>query len=115
MDNPREFNNLGTMAFFHKRYRLGDNHNLSLSQAIDIEHNKNFISIPVYMYDHSGFTLSVTPFNCPWDSGKLGIIFVQSKKALIYFNRKKLSHKLIDRIKHSLYLEVINYNNYLQN
>jgi hypothetical protein len=29
---------------------------------------------PLYMYDHSGTTYSTSPFSCPWDSGRVGII-----------------------------------------
>lgn len=30
------------------------------------------ICLPIYMYDHSGVTISHAPFSCPWDSGQLG-------------------------------------------
>jgi hypothetical protein len=32
--------------------------------------------LPVYMYDHSGITVSAGPFSCPWDSGQVGFIYV---------------------------------------
>lgn len=32
--------------------------------------------LPVYMYDHSGITISTRPFSCPWDSGQVGFIYV---------------------------------------
>lgn len=31
--------------------------------------------LPVYMYDHSGVTISTGSFSCPWDSGCIGYIF----------------------------------------
>ena len=31
--------------------------------------------LPLYLYDHSGITISTTPFSCPWDSGQVGIIY----------------------------------------
>lgn len=34
---------------------------------------------PVYMLDHSGYTLSEHPFNDRWDSGLLGVVIVDSK------------------------------------
>lgn len=37
--------------------------------------------LPVYLYDHSGITISTSSFSCPWDSGQVGIIFATKKKA----------------------------------
>lgn len=31
-----------------------------------------FIILPLYLYDHSGITISTSPFSCPWDSGQVG-------------------------------------------
>lgn len=30
---------------------------------------------PLYVYDHSGVTYSISPFNCRWDSGMVGYCF----------------------------------------
>jgi hypothetical protein len=32
------------------------------------------VILPLYLYDHSGITMSCGPFSCPWDSGQVGII-----------------------------------------
>ena len=39
---------------------------------------------PVYMYSHSGDTISTSPFSCPWDSGQAGwaVITRSSLKAM---------------------------------
>lgn len=37
--------------------------------------------MPLYLYDHSGITMSTGPFACPWDSGQVGIIYVTRRKA----------------------------------
>lgn len=42
---------------------------------------------PIYMYDHSGQTISLSPFGCPWDSGCCGYIFVFKDKILNDFER----------------------------
>jgi hypothetical protein len=36
----------------------------------------NCAILPVYLYDHSGVTISTRPFSCPWDSGQVGFIYV---------------------------------------
>lgn len=34
------------------------------------------VCLPLYMYEHSGQTVSTQPFNCPWDSGQVGWIYL---------------------------------------
>jgi len=38
------------------------------------------IIMDIYLYDHSSITISTTPFSCPWDSGKVGYIYVLKSK-----------------------------------
>ena len=35
----------------------------------------------LYLYQHGGMTMSLNPFHCPWDSGVVGWIYVDKKKA----------------------------------
>ena len=83
--NPRlDDDNLGTMICFHKRYNLGDEHNIEssdfngwddmaahLTQAHDAA-----VILPLFLYDHSGITLQTSPFSCSWDSGQIGFIYM---------------------------------------
>ena len=78
-ESPREWSNIGTMVCAHKRYNLGDVH-ISNSEDLEKFHSnldelKNLI-LPLYLYDHSGITMSTKPFSCPWDSGQVGVIYV---------------------------------------
>jgi hypothetical protein len=41
----------------------------------------NHIILPLYLYDHSGITMSTSSFSCPWDSGQVGIIHCTMKQA----------------------------------
>lgn len=41
---------------------------------ISAQLDRYFIWLPVYMYDHSGQTISTSPFSCRWDSGQIGWI-----------------------------------------
>jgi hypothetical protein len=34
-----------------------------------------FCVLDLYLYDHSGITMSTGPFSCPWDSGQVGFIY----------------------------------------
>ena len=38
------------------------------------------VILPLYLYDHSGITMSTGSFGCPWDSGQVGIIWVSHEK-----------------------------------
>jgi hypothetical protein len=83
--NPRlDFDNLGKMICFHRRYNLGDEHNIDysdctgwddLEEHLTKEHDAAII-LPLFLYDHSGLTLQTTPFSCPWDSGQIGFIYM---------------------------------------
>jgi hypothetical protein len=43
---------------------------------------KHFVILPLYLYDHSGITMNVGGFSCPWDSGQVGYIVCSLSKAL---------------------------------
>jgi hypothetical protein len=88
-ESPREWDNLGTMAIFHRRYEFGDE-NIPFSSDdfnswSEMEQHiwnkeKAGVCLPIYMYDHSGITINTTGFSCPWDSGQVGFIYVTKKK-----------------------------------
>lgn len=87
--DPREQgNNYGTLALFHKRLNLGDRDpkdvdgsTVSMTRAQEIEADTaNYVSLPVYGYDHGNMRVSTTPFGDRFDSGKLGCIFIHKSK-----------------------------------
>ncbi len=115
--NPRkEFDNLGTMVCFHGRYDLGDEHSFEndgdLYKQIQ-EREGDFIHLPLYLYDHSGITMSTGPFSCPWDSGMVGIIFITKQKIREEYSVKRISANLLERVKTYLQGEVETYDDYL--
>jgi len=115
MNPRREWDNLGTMVCFHKRYDLGDKTDYR-SQDFDsweeleegiLENEGEVVMLPLYLYDHSGITISTKPFGCNWDSGKFGVIFV---------SKHKINKEGIDGSKVLEYLdnEVKSYDSYLR-
>ena len=113
-DSPREWDNLGTMVCFHKRYDLGDKHDYDennydswdeLKEDIIKQENVHTI-LHLYLYDHSGITMNTTGFSCRWDSGQVGWIFV---------SKDKVKKDGIDESKIEQYLngEVETYDQYL--
>jgi len=115
-ENPREWDNLGTMVFFHKRRNVGDKHTFTVEELREYVKRDDVIALPVYAYDHSCFRLSTTrnyPFNCQWDSGQLGYICIEREKALKEFGKKRLTAALHRKVEDGLRSEVAVYDKYL--
>ena len=36
-------------------------------------------TLNLYLYDHSGISISSSPFSCPWDSGQVGVMYMEPK------------------------------------
>ena len=131
-ENPREWDNLTKIVCFHRRYTLGDKHTYNRNDynswdemKKDIIKKENVgVILPLYIYDHSGITISTTPFHCNWDSTQIGfiyitrdIIFENFKRCLIngvYIN-KILTKKIKEIFTERLLNELKCYDQYLQN
>jgi hypothetical protein len=121
-ESPRQDDNLSTMICFHGRYNLGDKHDYShkdysgwaeMETAI-IKNEKPAVILPLYLYDHSGITISTSPFSCKWDSGQIGFIFVSKEKLRKEYNVKRLTQQIIDKAEKVLLAEVETYDLYLR-
>lgn len=76
-ESPREWENWGVMACWHRRYNLGDVQPKQDAQEwlADPENvPAGSVVLPLYLYDHSGISISTGKFSCPWDSGQIGYI-----------------------------------------
>lgn len=82
-ENPREWENLAVMVCWHRRYNLGDKHYFKDPDDFKKKvKEKDNIILPLYLYDHSGITISTSPFGCQWDSGQVGFIYCSKKRFL---------------------------------
>lgn len=155
---PREhFDNLGTMACCHSRYKLGDEQvdnvetffigliedkepgfedalngfenwfwernvysaeterefesrkEKRISQGLD----KYYLMLPLYLYEHSGITMSTGPFSCPWDSGQVGWIYVSRERVREEYGWKVITKSRAEQINRYLTSEVETYDHYL--
>lgn len=111
--NPREWDNLGTMLCIHSRYILGDDQNITLTGIHEVINDKNNIVLPLYLYDHSGITISTSPFSCPWDSGQVGIIYISLEDIRKEYSVKRVSAKLREKVINMLIAQVETYDDYL--
>lgn len=113
-DSPRDWDNLGTMVCFHRNYQLGNKHKFNTPEDFLSEiDNNNHVILPLYLYDHSGITISTTPFSCPWDSGQVGWIYVSKEKIRQEGYGQKVTKKIIEKIKDILKAEIKTYDQYL--
>jgi hypothetical protein len=149
--NPRqEYDHLGTMVCWHRRYGLGDEqpkaspkeYQRSLANdAVNFDCHSEYVPeihikraierhytlLPLYLYDHSGLSISTGAFSCAWDSGQVGFIYLSLKDALKEFNLKEgrwetlVSHRADHKPRtlrswaiDVLRAEVQEYDNYLQ-
>jgi len=111
-ESPREWDNLGKMVCFHKRYNLGDKHELKsrdFNGWNDLEkylyHRRHArLVLPLYLYDHSGITMRTYSFNNRWDSGQVGFI---------YANKGNTKHLTDEQLENILIAEVKEYDQYL--
>lgn len=93
--NPRtDWDSCCVMVCFHKRYDLGDKHVHKredyngweeLREAIQ-QDNPDCLIRPMYLMDHSGLSISLKPFGCPWDSGQVGFIFITKENIVSEFS-----------------------------
>jgi hypothetical protein len=84
--DPREWDNMGTMVCFHNKYTLGDKHDIESPDFSSWSEVRDYIEadlggmviLPLYLYDHSGISMSVgapRAQHASWDSGQVGFIY----------------------------------------
>ena len=114
--SPREWDNLGKMVCWHKRYNLGDKNDFTIESFNQyIKENKCFV-MPILIYEHSGISLSLSneyPFNDRWDAGQLGFIYVTYEDIKKEYKVKSISKKILEKVKTIFKSEIETYNKYL--
>lgn len=102
-ESPREWDNLTTMVCWHRRYSLGDKHHfdtvndmledLAYQSGVQYDEDINtpdlmtklspyYLIKPLYLYDHSGITMSTSdgyPYNDRWDAGCVGYVYISKE------------------------------------
>ena len=75
----------------------------------------NVYMLNLYLYDHSGITMSTAPFSCRWDSGQVGVIYIEDKDAEKEFGKKpeETQKEFDERVYKYLRGEVETYDQYL--
>lgn len=136
LESPRNWDNLGKMICWHKRYTLGDEKLLEqysekkecrlkniheycnswdeVEEVLKIEF-KAIVILPLYLYDHSGISMKTFRhgIHSSWDCGMVGFIYITKEDIYKEFSVKKISKKLLEQVTKNLEGEVETYNQYL--
>lgn len=113
-ESPRTWDNLGTMACWHRRYNLGDvQPKQDPREWLRENAPKGSVVLPLYLYDHSGITMSTGAFSCPWDSGQVGWIICTPEQIREEYKKKRISKKMRADVERVLKEEVSTYDDYL--
>jgi hypothetical protein len=112
--DPREWDNLGTMVTFHRRYQIGDKHNFSQDELMELVNRDDVVSLPIYLMDHSGLSLRTGSFGDPWDSGQIGYIFVTYEKLMREFSVTEVTDEIVEKALANLESEVKVMDQYLR-
>lgn len=114
-ESPRDFDNLGVMVCWHPKYKLGD---IQLKgrepSRWAAEIPKGSVTLPLFLYDHSGITMSTGAYPCPWDSAQVGFIYATPEKIRETFGVQRISQKRRLEAEEMLRTEVGLYANYLE-
>ena len=112
-ESPREWDNLGTMACWHRRYNLGDEQPEESPTDFVASLPKGTVVLPLYLYDHSGITMRTTAFSCPWDSGQVGLIYATPERIRKEYGCKRITKATIEKVNKRLVGEVETYDQFL--
>ena len=81
---------------------------------IEARLDKYYFILPLYLYDHSGITMSTGGFSCSWDSGQVGFIYVSKERAREEYGFKRLTKERVQKVYEYLDNEVKTYAAYLE-
>lgn len=124
LDEIRE-GSMFTMYCTHRRYDLGDvqiksredfleritgmySDEVSI-EAMEREADRVTLVLPLYLYDHSGLSMSTGAFSCPWDSGQVGWIVANKERVKREMGWDRLSRKRIEKVLDMMIGEVKTY------
>jgi len=120
-ESPRQWDNVTKMLCFHKSYRIGDEHDYKSTdykgwQGFKKQLEKDFdiaVIKPVYAYEHGNITVSTSPYDCRFDSGQVGWIFVTKQKIRECYGIKNVTKKHIQKAEINIDLDMETYDQYL--
>jgi hypothetical protein len=117
--SPRDWDNLGTLVAWHRRYTLGDEQPLDTPDQwiaawrSDNADWRSAVILPVFMHEHGNVALGVRDFGDPWDSGQVGWIYVLPARIRKEYGCKHISGRVRAEVAAVLQGEVEEYSRYV--
>lgn len=125
-DDPRTWDNLGTMICWHRSYDLGDkqadsNYYESVEDMLKglEEDYGDILVLPLFLFDHSGLRMSTNSSRFKawdsqgWDWGMVGIIYVSHSDILDAYSADEITDDLLEKATECLVGEVAIYDQYV--
>ena len=119
-DSPRSWDNLGTICVSNRceycENEYEDTDTLTwYKESDDLKtlERRGYIVLPLSYYDHSGVSIYIGGRCDAWDSGRLGWYIVSKEKVRKEYGVKRISPKLLEKVKTILESEVKTFNHYI--
>jgi len=117
-DPTVEFDHLGTIVSWHRRYQIGPRHGWSSPADFLADTQGRAIILPLYLYDHTVLRLSTQPWtgrapHAEWDSGQVGYIYVPLDRVRQEYGVRRVTRRIRDQVMAVLAAEVDTYSHYL--
>ena len=114
-ESPREWDNLGVIAYSHRDYTLGDK---NLRDYYDLDNFNSWeeikaqlvkdeniaVILPLYLYDHSGLFLKIGSWygllpqgHAEFDSGQVGFVYVTKEAIRKEYGVKRITRKTLEK------------------
>ena len=84
-ESPLSWGDPVKLFHWHKRGFCGQRTDND-PRAQDLQSSGAYLA-PLYLYEHSGQTVSLAPFRDPWDSGQVGFLYVEPEAGRKEFGR----------------------------
>lgn len=102
-ESPWEWEDITNFVSFHRgmdnqgnfdpsKFNTNNFNSPDLFEQALIEYG--YITQRMYLYNHSGWAVSSTPFSCKWDSGLAGILFIDRQTAIKEWGNKICTNKV---------------------
>ena len=91
---------------FHRQFHV---QRKGFTEKVTKEQSKQFWVFPLYAYIHSGVSLSLGEFSCPWDSGQVGWVYVAKEEWRLQKSARKAAEGLVESWNSYLSGEVYGY------
>lgn len=113
-ENPREFCNIGKFCVPERCKYIDSEMDFYDFESMDKRKmEREYLFVPVYVYEHGGIAMNITGFSCPWDSGQIGYYVVTKEDIRREYDCKRITKSIREKVINCIKSEVELYAKYL--